>query len=183
MREGIYSGRTRLEIREEESWSETKELLMAAAFQSFFLFENERVKSPNFFMANKVSNFSTIKIYKSREGAVWWRTRDTWATCDDRVTAIKMEHFLDSPCFFKSFWYFMQNFSWTLCFRCKAECRAVTRIQNISQIFKFLELGLYLNWCDYLMQWKKSSEPWLYGRTMVFWLSMFQRLRYSRIVL
>ena len=32
MREGIYSGRTRLEIREEESWSETKELLMAAAF-------------------------------------------------------------------------------------------------------------------------------------------------------
>ena len=42
---------------------------------------------------------TTIKIEKSREGVMWWRTRDTRATCHNSVTAIKMEHFLQYSCF------------------------------------------------------------------------------------
>ena len=30
----------------------------------------------------------TIKIQKSKEGVVWWRTRETRATCQKRVTTI-----------------------------------------------------------------------------------------------
>ena len=36
---------------------------------------------------------------KCGEGGVWWRTTETRARCHNRVTAIKMEHFLKSPCF------------------------------------------------------------------------------------
>ena len=36
---------------------------------------------------------------------MWWRTRDTRATCHNRVTAIKMEHILKSSCFLRSQWY------------------------------------------------------------------------------
>ena len=51
----------------------------------------------------RVKKYFTMKISKSGEGVVWWRTRDTRAPCHNRVTAIKMEHFLKSPCFFSSY--------------------------------------------------------------------------------
>ena len=40
---------------------------------------------------------------------MWWRTRDTRAACHNRVTAIKMKHFLKSPCFFRSQCYLLET--------------------------------------------------------------------------
>ena len=48
---------------------------------------------------DKMLGTRTIKILKNREGVMWWRTRGTTVTCHNKVTAIKMEHFLESPCF------------------------------------------------------------------------------------
>ena len=58
--------------------------------------------SPEFFFYffDRIFTSCTIKMLKSREDVLCWCTRDTRATCRNRRTAIKMEHFLKSPCFF-----------------------------------------------------------------------------------
>ena len=47
-----------------------------------------------------------MKIKKSKEasleGVVWWHTRDTRATCHDRVTVFCERHPIKSPRFSKS---------------------------------------------------------------------------------
>ena len=40
-----------------------------------------------------------MKIEKSREGGVWWRTRDTRATCQNRGLLLKWSVFSNLPDF------------------------------------------------------------------------------------
>ena len=47
----------------------------------------------------KISKFCTMKIWKSGEGVVWWRTRDARATCHNRVTVTCERHPLKSSRF------------------------------------------------------------------------------------
>ena len=49
-----------------------------------------------------VPKLSTMKILKSGERGVWWRTRDTRATFHNRVTVTYEGHPLKSPCFLRS---------------------------------------------------------------------------------
>ena len=49
-------------------------------------------------ITNRGSHHFYLPLILRKAGSVmWWRTRDTRATCHDRVTVIKMKHFLKSP--------------------------------------------------------------------------------------
>ena len=68
------------------------------------------VKISKFFRKNILNMiYYTTEIKKSRVSVVWWRTRDTRTTCHNSVTAIKMEHFLNSSCFLRSKWYLKKS--------------------------------------------------------------------------
>ena len=48
------------------------------------------------------SNYSTVKIYKSRKGWSGGARETHWATCHNEVTPSKTQEFLDSSCFLRS---------------------------------------------------------------------------------
>ena len=47
----------------------------------------------------RITLFYTMKIYKSGEGVVWWRTLDKRVTCHNRMTVTCEKHPLKSPRF------------------------------------------------------------------------------------
>ena len=68
-----------------------------------FLFGNRTI--PDSHNSHKSSQWRRIiswRFTKAGRGVVWWRTRDSRATCHNRVTVTKRESFLKSPRFLRS---------------------------------------------------------------------------------
>ena len=48
------------------------------------------------------SLYTTVKPYKSREGVVWWRTKDSLSHVPQWSDSKQTKELLEPPCFLKS---------------------------------------------------------------------------------